>query len=98
MLRCDIDLRGPLPPGRSPRGLSFVLTAALLFVAVPARAQIYSWRDANGNLVLSNKKPLSSAPSVKSYAVPKADTVRATRYAAVDRGRQYDDLIFEHAQ
>jgi soluble lytic murein transglycosylase-like protein len=82
----------------SPTGLRVVLTTALLFAAVPARAQIYSWRDANGNLVLSNRQPLSGAPSVKSYAVPKADTVRATRYAAVDRGRQYDDVIFEHAK
>src|SRR5207253_6485933 len=61
-------------------------------------AQIYSWRDANGNLVLSNKQPLSSADPVKSYAVPKADTVRATRYAAVDRGGDYDALISEHAR
>jgi soluble lytic murein transglycosylase-like protein len=82
----------------SPKGLGFVLTIALLFAAVPARAQIYSWRDANGNLVLSNKRPLSDADSLKSYAVPKADTVRATRYAAVDRGGHYDDLISEHAR
>jgi soluble lytic murein transglycosylase-like protein len=66
--------------------------------AVPAHAQIYSWRDANGNLVLSNKKPGTEAASVKSYAVPKTDTVRATRYAAVDRSRAYDDLIHEHAR
>jgi len=82
----------------SPNGLSVCIAAALLFAAVPAQAQIYSWRDANGNLVLSNKKPLSDAESLKSYAVPKADTVRATRYAAVDRGRNYDDLISEHAR
>jgi len=82
----------------SPNGLRVFIAAALLFAAVPAQAQIYSWRDANGNLVLSNKKPLSDAESLKSYAVPKADTVRATRYAAVDRGRNYDDLISEHAR
>ena len=79
-------------------GLRVVLTAALLFAAIPAHAQIYSWRDANGNLVLSNKQPAADAASVKSYAVPKADTVRATRYAAVDRSRAYDDLIHEHAR
>ena len=80
-------------------GLCFILaSAALLFAAVPARAQIYSWRDANGNLVLSNKQPATGAAVVKSYAVPKADTVRATRYAGVERGQQYDDLIFEHAR
>jgi soluble lytic murein transglycosylase-like protein len=75
-----------------------VVAAALLFAAVPAHAQIYSWRDANGNLVLSNKKPGSEAGTVKSYAVPKAETVRATRYVAVERSRSYDDVIHEHAR
>src|SRR5262245_19321968 len=79
-------------------GLRVAVAAALLLAAVPAHAQIYSWRDANGNLVLSNKKPGVEASSVKSYAVPKTDTVRATRYAAVDRSRAYDDLIHEHAR
>jgi soluble lytic murein transglycosylase-like protein len=79
-------------------GVCVVVTAALLFAAVPAHAQIYSWRDANGNLVLSNKRPDGDAASVKSYAVPKAETVRATRYAAVDRSGAYEDLIHEHAR
>jgi len=82
----------------SPKGLRLVLTAALLFAAVPAHAKIYSWRDANGNLVLSNRRPASDATSVKSYTVPKADTVRATRYAGVERSGNYDDLISEHAR
>jgi len=82
----------------SPKGLRFVLAGALLAAAVPAHAQIYSWRDANGNLVLSNKKPLSGESSLTSYTVPKADTVRATRYAAIDRSGEYDELISEHAR
>jgi soluble lytic murein transglycosylase-like protein len=68
-----------------------------LGLAAPARAQIYSWRDAKGNLVLSNHQPAGIAPT-KSYAVPRADAVRATRYAATDRIRPYDNLIVEHAQ
>ena len=82
----------------SPKRLRYVLIMAVLSVAVPAQAQIYSWRDANGNLVVSNKKPTSGASQIKSFSVPKADTVRATRYAAIDRGREYDDVIFEHAR
>jgi soluble lytic murein transglycosylase-like protein len=77
----------------------YVLLVVALGVAAPARAQIYSWRDANGNLIVSNKRPPSEGASqIKSFAVPKTDTVRATRYAATDRSRQYDDLIAEHAQ
>jgi soluble lytic murein transglycosylase-like protein len=75
------------------------LTALLLCLAVPADAQIYTWRDANGNLVLSNRRSDSvAATSTKTYAVPKAENVRATRYVAAERGRQYDDLISEHCR
>jgi soluble lytic murein transglycosylase-like protein len=74
-----------------------VIALCLVGTAAPARAQIYSWRDANGTLVLSNKRP-ADAENVKSYAVPKAASVRATRYAALERSRQYDELISEHAR
>jgi soluble lytic murein transglycosylase-like protein len=70
---------------------SFVLAAS------PATAQIYSWRDASGNLVLSNRKPVQ-AIELRSYAVPKAENVRATRFASSDRSRLYDDVILEHAR
>jgi soluble lytic murein transglycosylase-like protein len=73
-----------------------VLLAATL-LAAPAQAQIYSWRDANGNLVLSNRRP-GDAAQVKSYSVPQAPSVRATRYAALERSRMYDDLIAEHSR
>jgi soluble lytic murein transglycosylase-like protein len=73
------------------------VAAIALGIAVPAHAQIYSWRDANNHLVLSNRKP-SDGVDAKSYAVPKAQTVRATRYVAPARTRAYDDLIAEHAQ
>jgi soluble lytic murein transglycosylase-like protein len=73
------------------------IAALLLGLSAPAQAQIYSWRDANGNLVLSNKRQGSAAP-LASYAVPKADGVRATRSAVSTRARVYDDLISEHSR
>jgi soluble lytic murein transglycosylase-like protein len=83
----------------SPKGLRYVLLVAGLASAAPASAQIYSWRDANGNLVLSNRRTESAVPALtKTYAVPKAEGVRATRYVASERGRQYDDLISEHSK
>lgn len=76
-----------------------MLLVAGLASAAPAQAQIYSWRDANGVLVVSNRRPDSAfTASTRSYAVPKAESVRATRYAASERGRQYDDLITEHSR
>jgi soluble lytic murein transglycosylase-like protein len=75
-------------------GRALVGVLGALSLAVPASAQIYSWRDARGVLVLSNRRPTSAA---KTYAVPAAESVRATRYATEKRGRIYDALIVEHA-
>ena len=85
-------------PRLAARIAAVILLAALaLAVPSPAAAQIYSWRDANGNLVLSNRKPAGPA-ELKSYAVPQTATVRATRAAPTTRSRMYDDLIVEHAR
>jgi soluble lytic murein transglycosylase-like protein len=74
-----------------------VVVGCWLAGPVPASAQIFTWRDANGNLVLSNRKP-ADATDVRSYAVPESEGVRVTRYVTPSRSRRYDDLIQEHAQ
>ena len=63
----------------------------------PAEAQIFSWRDANGSLVLSNTRP-QDVQSIQSYAVPASEGVRATRDVPTDRVQAYDDLILEHSR
>lgn len=68
-----------------------------LGLAATANAQIYSWRDVKGNLVLSNR-PRAGATSVRSYAVPEAPRVRATRPVSAQRSHLYDDVILEHSQ
>jgi soluble lytic murein transglycosylase-like protein len=80
------------------KALRCLVIAAFLGAALPAQAQIYTWRDANGNLVLSNTRPGASAPTVASYTVPKAEGVRATRSALAGRARAFDDLIAEHSR
>jgi soluble lytic murein transglycosylase-like protein len=83
----------------SPRSVCLALVIAGVVSAAPASAQIYTWRDANGHLVLSNVRTESGAPAVtKTYAVPRAETVRATRYVAADRAWQYETLITEHSR
>lgn len=69
-----------------------------LAVGVPAQAQIYSWRDANGKLVLSNKRQDAVTGDVRTYEVPKAASVLATRSATSTRARSYDDIIEEHCR
>lgn len=65
-------------------------------VASRADAQIYSWRDANGALVLSNVRP-DTMDGVDAFEVPDAPGIRATRYASEDGARPFDDLIVRHA-
>jgi hypothetical protein len=75
------------------------MAACVVACAAPARAQIYSWRDVTGNLVLSNHPRAGGvSKAIPSYPVPQAEKVRATRFVAGDRGRLYDDLIAEHAR
>ena len=70
---------------------------ALCCLAVPstARAQIYTWHDANGQLVLSDRPGQSVE---RTYVVPAAVSVRATRPVAYSGGHDYDELIEEHAR
>lgn len=80
--------------------MCLALLIAGVVSAAPASAQIYTWRDANGHLVLSNVRTESGAvpAATKTYPVPRAETVRATRYVAADRGWQYENLITEHSR
>lgn len=67
-----------------------------LGMSVPANAQIYSWHDSNGHLVLSDRP---QGPVERTFSVLKADTVRTTRpVLRADRIQLYDTLIAEQAQ
>jgi len=72
-----------------------IVCATLVALATPcvAQAQIYTWRDAGGNLVLSDH-PQNSAQ--RTYAVVgTTGDIRTTR--ASQRTAVYDSLITEHA-
>ena len=78
-----------------------LLSAALLVclaAATPAEAQIYSWRDASGSLVLSNKPRLDNVEGMTTYAVPGPTLIRTTTKpptaTAINR---YDDIIKQHS-
>ena len=73
-----------------------VLIAAALLATTPvvAQAQIYAWRDAAGNLVLSDTP---KDPSAKTYTVSSAAGFRTTKPVVSARAAAYDDLIADHA-
>jgi len=76
--------------------LRAAVVMALLAIPSHAAAQIYTWQDANGSLIVSNV-PQGTNLGIPSYEVPASDTVRATRYVAPERSRSFDNLIEEHA-
>ncbi|MFN7914619.1 MAG: lytic transglycosylase domain-containing protein [Vicinamibacterales bacterium] len=69
----------------------------LMAAARPSSAQIYSWVDANGSLIISNVAPGTNM-GIASYEVPQTDGgIRTTRYVEPQRSRSFDDVIDEHA-
>ena len=83
---------------RARRLLRYAAPALCLLAvsATPARAQIFSWVDADGRLVVSNVAP-GTNPGIAAYDVPEAAGIRATRYVEPERSRSFDDVIEEHA-
>src|SRR5712691_2285221 len=74
---------------------TLLTVAAAALMASPVHAQIYAWRDANGTLVLSDRK---LDPDASTFAVPDARGIRATRPVASRAGRErYEPIIVEHA-
>ena len=72
-----------------------VLMLVALFPAA-ASAQIYSWRDASGRIVLSDR-PKDPSAVVTTYAVGDATPFRTTAGGSNERSTQYDRLIEENA-
>jgi soluble lytic murein transglycosylase-like protein len=76
--------------------LLLVATCAAVLCPTRADAQIYAWRDATGNLVLSDRKQDTGA---KTYAVPDAPQIRSTRPLASRTIReQFEPLVQEYAK
>ena len=75
-----------------------IFTVVLGF-ASPAAAQIYSWRDADGKLVLSDK-PRAGGGAQTTYEVHGAGSVMATvpPLAVSHRTTPYDAAIYAHAR
>lgn len=80
--------------------MKLLLTALLvcLAAAVPAEAQIYTWRDASGSLVLSNKPRTDGLSAMATYAVAGPTLIRTTtKPPTATAPTRYDDLIQQHA-
>lgn len=80
----------------SSRLIRIAVAAAAVFATTPVavHAQIYTWRDASGNLVLSDRPKDAAA---RSFAVARRDAFRSTRPVDIRRVSAYDGLIAEHS-
>jgi soluble lytic murein transglycosylase-like protein len=77
--------------------IRLALVSFCLLAAVPAHAQIYTWQDANGHMVISDRPKEGAA--VRVFNLPKAsDAVRVTRFVSPEKSALYDPLIREHAE
>ncbi len=77
------------------RPIGIAVLAAACWPAA-ASAQIYSWRDANGMLVLSDQRP--AAGEVRTFPVPGTRAVRSTRTIARPASHQIDTIIERNAR
>jgi hypothetical protein len=76
-------------------GLAWVATGCVLLPAA-AEAQIYSCRDDNGTLVLSDKRP-EGCTAAKTYPVVGSRQIRSTRRVAARVAGWLERLIDTHA-
>jgi soluble lytic murein transglycosylase-like protein len=81
-------------PSAARAALTFVLAATLpALMPAAVEAQIYAWRDASGNLVLSDQ---AKDPSAQTYDVTQTGAYRTTQPLS-GRAAEFDGLIQLHA-
>jgi soluble lytic murein transglycosylase-like protein len=68
--------------------------------SAPAGAQIYTYRDAEGRLILSNVPPAEPGKpiAIGTYPVADSDDVRTTVEVAPAKSSRYESLIQHHAR
>ncbi len=75
--------------------LTFFALVLAIFSASAAEAQIYVWRDAAGQMILSDQ-PRSDGGEARTYAVPRAAGLKVTR-PSDEKSARFDPIIDEHA-
>ena len=86
---------------RNPARSATLILCALTVMAwaSTADAQIYSWRDASGSLILSDQAPRERVAGVRTFRVPHSSgDVLSTKPTSPTYNETYDNLITQHAQ
>jgi soluble lytic murein transglycosylase-like protein len=78
---------------------SSVVALAILATNSVADAQIYTWRDASGTLMMADTAPTDTAAELRTFKVARStESIRVTRPVSIAYRDDYDDLIVKHAQ
>ena len=81
------------------RAFVVLVVLTVLACASTAGAQIYSWRDANGSMVLSDQAPRDHVAGVRTFRVPHSSgDVLSTKPTSAAFSETYDTLITQHAE
>jgi soluble lytic murein transglycosylase-like protein len=77
---------------------TFAICAIVLLTGMSAEAQIYSWRDASGTLVLSNTPRSDGGSEMATHAVRETSQLRTTTQPTVSPDQtRFDSLIEQYA-
>jgi soluble lytic murein transglycosylase-like protein len=80
------------------KSATFAICVIVCATAVSAEAQIYSWRDASGTLVLSDKPRADAPGGMVTYAVRGSSQLRTTtRPGLLPNQTRFDALIEQYA-
>ncbi len=83
-----------IPKSLARKTVVAVVVLVILGGSATAHAQIYTWREADGVLVVSNTP---RRPDLAAVAVSGATTIRSTRAAPAAAGRRFADIIQREA-
>jgi soluble lytic murein transglycosylase-like protein len=76
-----------------------LIAAVTLATASVADAQIYTWHDASGSLMMSDTAPADSSVTVRKFKVARAtESILVSKPVSSAYRDAYDDLIVQHAQ
>ena len=76
-----------------------LVALAILATSSAADAQIYTWRDASGTLMMADTAPTEAMAEVRTFKVARStEPIRVTRPVSSAYRADYDDLIVKHAQ
>ena len=76
-----------------------LVALALLATGSVADAQIYTWRDASGTLMMADTAPTDTAAELRTFKVARStESIRVTRPVSSAYRDNYDDLVVKHAQ